>query len=257
MPISNIDFGFVSIIMAAFNAEKTIGFAIESVLSQTYGRFELIVINDCSQDNTLKIIESYSEKDKRVKIINNVQNCGVSISRLNGLKAAKGEWIAILDSDDLWTPEKLQKQIDLQEKTNADIVFTGVSYIDTKGNAFEWQLHVPEEIGYKRLLRQNLITNSSAMVRKELFESHYAMGDDMHEDFALWLNILKTGIIAYGIDEPLTIYRVSANSKSGNKLKSALMNWKTYRYVNLDVFSSAYYMIWYTINGIKKYKNLK
>lgn len=253
----NNDFGLISIIMAAYNAEKTIGMAIDSVLSQTYVNFELIIINDCSKDNTLKIIEEYSLADPRVKVISNSKNSGVSITRLNGLKASTGEWIAILDSDDAWMPEKLEKQIKLQRQTNADVVYTGVTYMDSDGSPIDWVLHIPFEIGYKKLLKQNLITNSSAIVRKKLFESHYAIGDDMHEDFALWLNILKTGIKAYGIDEPLIIYRVSTNSKSGNKLKSAIMNWKTYRYMKMNIFSSAYYMVWYTINGILKYKNLK
>lgn len=257
MPISNIDFGFVSIIMAAFNAEKTIDFAIESVLSQTYDQFELIVINDCSQDNTLKIIESYSEKDKRIKIINNVQNCGVSISRLNGLKAAKGEWIAILDSDDAWMPEKLEKQIMYQKQTNADIIYSGLSFMNSDGEKYLWVEQIPQEVGYRKLLKKNVISNCAALVRKNLFEKYFAIGDEMHEDFAVWLKILKAGYKAAGIDEPLVIIRISRNSKSGNKFKSAIMNWKTYRYVNLDVFSSAYYMIWYTINGIKKYNNLK
>ena len=251
------NFGLISIIMAAYNAEKTIGFAIESVLNQTYKNFELVIVNDCSKDDTKAIIESYAEKDGRIKLISNKENSGVSLTRLEALKNCSGEWIAILDSDDAWVPDKLERQIELQQIKNADLVFTGVKYIDSKGNNIDWELKVPEQIGYKRLLKQNLITNSSALVTKALYSSHYSIGDSMHEDFAMWLSILKSGIIAYGIDDPLTIYRVSANSKSGNKLKSAVMNWKTYRFIGLNVFESAYYMIWYTVNGILKYKNLK
>lgn len=251
------DFGLISVIMAAYNAEKTIGFAVESVLRQTYKNFELLVINDCSTDGTEKIVKEYASKDNRVKLITNPENLGVSLTRLEGLKQAKGDWIAILDSDDAWMPEKLEKQIELQKVLNAELVYTGVKYIRPDGTSFDWELKVPDEIGYKKILKQNLIANPSALVRKNLYERYYAIGDEMHEDFALWLSILKTGINAYAVKEPLTIVRISPNSKSGNKFKSAVMNWKTYRYIKLNLFSSAYYMCWYILNGLLKYKNLK
>lgn len=251
------DFGLISVIMAAYNAEKTVGFAVESVLKQTYENFELLVINDCSTDGTEKIVKEYASKDNRVKLISNPENLGVSLTRLEGLKQAKGDWIAILDSDDAWMPEKLEKQISLQKRLNAELVFTGVKYLKADGTPLDWELEVPDEIGYKKLLKQNLIANPSVLVKKELYERYYAIGDEMHEDFALWLSILKTGINAYAVKEPLTIVRISPNSKSGNKFKSAVMNWKTYRYMKMNIFSSAYYMCWYTVNGILKYRNLK
>lgn len=255
--MSEKDFGLVSILMAAYNAERTIESAIDSVIAQTYQNWELLVVNDGSEDNTLNIIKDYAEKDSRIILLNNEKNCGVSVSRLNGLKAAKGAWIAILDSDDIWLPEKLEKQIALQQRIGADFVFCGASYIDESGKPYDYILHVPDEIGYKKLLKQNVIHNPSALLRKELYSEYYAVGDDMHEDFAMWLGVLKSGISAYGIDEPLLVVRRYPSSKSGNKFKSAVMNWKTYRYMKLNAFSSTYYMIWYTINGILKYKNLK
>ena len=132
------NFGLISIIMAAYNAEKTIGFAIESVLNQTYKNFELIIVNDCSKDDTKAIIESYAEKDGRIKLISNKENSGVSLTRLEALKKCSGEWIAILDSDDAWVPDKLERQIELQQIKNADLVFTGVKYIDSEGNNIDW-----------------------------------------------------------------------------------------------------------------------
>ncbi len=250
------DFGLISIIMAAYNTEKTIEQAINSVLSQTYTNFELLVVNDCSTDRTAELVKSIAAKDSRVRLISNVKNSGVSYTRKHGLEEAKGSWIAILDSDDAWAPKKLEKQIDLQRRTNADLLFTGSAFMDSSGNSIEWYLHVPLEIGYRQLLKQNLISNSSALVRKELYMQYYASGDNMHEDFAIWLRILKTGRKAYGIDEPLLIYRFMRKSKSGNKLIAAKMNWNTYRYIGLDVVSRMYYMIWYMLNGLKKYITL-
>ena len=251
------EFGLVSIIMAAYNAEKTIELAIESVLNQTYSNFELLVINDCSKDGTAKLVEAFSAKDNRVRLISNEKNSGVSYTRKHGLEEANGSWIAILDSDDAWTPEKLEKQIELQRRTNADLLFTGSAFMDSEGHPIDWYLHAPAEVTYRQLLKQNVLSNSSALVRKELYSRYYAIGDDMHEDFAIWLSILKDGKKAYGVDEPLLIYRIAKSSKSGNKVNAAKMNWNTYRYVGLNVVEAAYYEAWYMFKNVMKYANLK
>lgn len=247
----------VSIIMAAYNAEKTINAAVRSVIKQTYQYWELIVINDCSTDSTSEIISSMAAENKRIRIINNEKNRGVSVSRKKGAEAALGQWIAILDSDDLWAEDKLEKQIKYAQKKDAELVFTGSAFIDSDGNAIGWYLHVPPEINYRKLLKQNVVSNSSVLVKKELYLKHYALGDNMHEDFAVWLSITNNGVTAYGIDEPLLIYRVSRSSKSGDKLKAARMNWNTYRYIGLTPFEAAYYMCWYTAKNVLKYRHLK
>ncbi|MCM1059365.1 MAG: glycosyltransferase [Eubacterium sp.] len=255
--MKNNDFGLISVIMAAYNAERTIEQAAKSVLEQTYGNFELLIIDDCSKDNTLSIAEKFRENDDRVRIVRNVKNSGVSYSRKRGLEEAKGDWIAILDSDDMWAADKLEKQVHLQKETNGDLLYTGSTFMDFDGNRIDRYLHAPREIGYRQLLKQNLISNSSALVRKELYSEYYASGDSMHEDFAVWLGILKSGRTAYGVDEPLLIYRLSKTSKSGNKVKSAKMNWNTYRYMELNIFAAFYYECRYILNGLRKYKNLK
>lgn len=251
------DFGLISIIMAAYNAEKTIEQAVDSALNQTYPNFELLVVNDCSNDKTAELVYKIAEKDNRVRLISNAKKSGVSYTRKHGLQEAKGSWIAILDSDDVWAPEKLEKQIVLQKKMNADLLFTGSAFMDSDGQPIDWYFHAPAEVTYRRLLKQNVISNSSALVRKELYAKHYAIGDGMHEDFAIWLSILKDGKKAYGVDEPLLIYRIAKSSKSGNKLKAAKMNWNTYQYVGLNLIEAAYYEGWYMIKSLLKYRNLK
>ena len=251
------DFGLISIIMAAYNAEKTIEQAINSVLSQTYTNFELLVVNDCSTDRTAELVKSIAAKDSRVRLISNVKNSGVSYTRKHGLEEAKGSWIAILDSDDAWAQEKLEKQIKLQKKTNADLLFTGSAFMDADGKPIDWYLAAPAEVTYRQLLKQNVLSNSSALVRKELYTKYYAVGDGMHEDFAIWLSILKDGRKAYGVDEPLLIYRIAKSSKSGNKFKAAKMNWNTYRYIGLNPIEAAYYEGWYMVNGFLKYRNIR
>ena len=215
--------GIVSIIMAAYNAEKTISIAINSVLVQTYTNWELLVINDCSKDNTVEVVTSFT--DPRIHLLNNETNSGVSVTRRKGMDAAIGEWIAVLDSDDAWTPDKLEKQIKLAEKTGAELVFTGSAFMDNDGTPIDWQLHVPTILSYRELLKQNLISNSSVLVKADLYRIHYSVGDGMHEDFAIWLGITREGKDAYGIDEPLLIYRLAKSSKwslSPNLIISAL-----------------------------------
>ena len=251
------EFGLISIIMAAYNAEMTIGKAISSVLSQTYRNFELLVVDDCSTDRTDRVIERFQKNDDRRVLIKNHVNCGVSVSRKRGMEEAKGQWIAVLDSDDAWVRNKLEKQIAIQKEKNADLIYSGSGFMDHEGKIIHWYLKVPEVISYKCLLKQNLISNSSVLIRKELYSKYYVENDDIHEDFAEWLNILKNRKKVYGINEPLLIYRVSRISRSGNKLKAVKMNWNTYRYVGLSIFSAIYYECWYIFKGLYKYWQLK
>lgn len=247
----------ISIIMPAYNAEKTLDYAVRSVLAQTYKDFELIIINDCSKDKTAELIQALMREDGRIRMLNNDKNKGVSVTRHRGVEVAVGEWLAFLDSDDAWVPDKLEKQVVLQRETGASLLFTGSSFINADGKKIDAILHVPERIGYRKLLKQNLISNSSVLIRKSLYQKHESMGDNMHEDFTCWLKVLRSGEIACGINEPLLIYRLSPTSKSGNKVKAAKMNWNTYRAIGLNVFQAAYYEAWYVVNGLLKYRKLK
>lgn len=183
--MTDANFGRISVIMAAYNAEKTIEQAIKSVLRQTWTDLELLVVDDCSSDRTAELVERIAARDSRVRLYTNRKNSGVSYTRKHGLEQAKGSWIAILDSDDAWAPEKLEKQIALQAKTNAEVLFTGSAFMDLEGRPIDWYLHAPAEVTYRQLLKQNVLSNSSALVRKELYARHYAIGDGMHEDFAI------------------------------------------------------------------------
>lgn len=246
----------VSIIMPAYNCEKYVVEAIESVLKQTYSNFELIVIDDGSKDSTLKIINDYAEKDTRVKALQNEKNSGVSATRNRGISIAKGNWIAFLDSDDIWTEEKLEKQMNYANINNADFIFTGSSYIDEEGKPYSGIFEVPEKVSYKKLLRQNVITCSSVLVKKKYFENVKMEKDEMHEDYAVWLRILKLGVTAYGVNEPLLIYRISRNSKSGNKMKTVKMTYKVFRFIGINPIGSAYFMMRHVMASVGKYKKI-
>ena len=247
----------ISVIMAAYNAAATIEEAVKSVTAQTLKDWELIIADDGSTDKTFAIAAQLAAGDKRITVIKNEKNIGVSETRLKAAEESHGEWIAILDSDDAWEPDKLSKELLLAQKTGAELIYTGSAFMDETGNRQDYILHVPLEITHRELLSQNLISNSSAMVKRDLYIENYAKGDRMHEDFAVWLSILKKGHRACGIDEPLLIYRISRGSKSGKKARSAVMNWNTYRYTGLSLPQALYYEIKYALNGIKKYRKLK
>lgn len=248
----------VSVVMPAYNAEKYIAFAVDSVLNQTYGNTELIVVNDCSEDRTAEIISGFMEKDSRVRLITLSGNKGVAEARNRGITEARGKWIAFLDSDDAWDREKLDKQLLLAERKNADFLFTGSAFMDERGAPLKSFLNVPEETGYRELLKQNIISCSSVLIKRDLI-LNYPMdaGKNMHEDFAVWLQILKTGKKAYGVNEPLLIYRMYKTSKSGNKRKAAGMTFRVYRYLRLNIFQSVYYWLIYSFRSFRKYRKIR
>ena len=129
--------------------------------------------------------------------------------------------------------------------------------MDSESTPKDWILHVPETISYRKLLKQNLISNSSVLVRKERYLECECLCNGLHEDFVCWLRLLRSGAQVRGIDEPLLIYRLSPSSKSGNKLKAAKMNWRAYRTAGLSIPEAAFYMGFYTVNSLLKYRHLK
>jgi teichuronic acid biosynthesis glycosyltransferase TuaG len=246
----------ISIIMPAYNSERYINESIDSVLAQTYKDWELLILDDGSTDNTLQIINEYVKQDRRVKVIHNKKNIGVSATRNKGIKHASGDLIAFLDSDDIWKSEKLEKQIEVIKKESAEFIFTGASYINEKGLPYVGKFEVPKSITYKKLRLHNVISCSSVLLKKNFFQNIKMENDNMHEDYAVWLRILKLGVVAHGINEPLLIYRISRNSKSGNKIKTIKMTYRVYRFVGINPIGSIYFMIRHVIASLLKYKRI-
>lgn len=248
----------VSIIMPAYQAERYIEEAIQSVLSQTCSDWELIVIDDCSSDNTEQIVKNYTKKNPKIHYYRNEINLGAAETRNFGVSVAAGEWIAYLDSDDCWHPEKLQRQLETAEKKQAELLFTGSAFFDGESRPLNSYLPAPEKVSYRELLKQNVISCSSVLLRKELAEAYpMKFASRLHEDFAVWLQILRDKkIYAYGVNQPLLIYRIHSNSKSGNKWKAAKMTFRVYRYLGLSYASSVYYWMFYFVRSLRKYGKL-
>ncbi|GAA0746447.1 glycosyltransferase family 2 protein [Clostridium oceanicum] len=247
----------ISIIMPAYNCEKYIEDAINSVILQTYNSWELIVIDDGSKDNTVNIIKELCNKDYRIRFYKNEKNLGVSETRNKGISLANGQWIAFLDSDDMWEVSKLEKQMIILNKMGAEFVFTGSSFINESGNYYNGIFEVPKKVNYKKLRIHNVISCSSVLLKKRFFKNIKMEKDDMHEDYAVWLRILRTGVEAYGINEPLLIYRISRNSKSGNKIKTIKMTYKVFRFIGINPIGSFYFMLRHVMGSIKKYQRIK
>lgn len=247
----------VSIIMPAHNTEQYITQAIESVLAQTWKEWELIIVDDSSSDRTHEIAETYAQKHIQIRVFQNKRNLGPAQTREKGINLAMGLWIAFLDSDDCWEARKLEIQLDVARHQKADFLFTGSSFMDENGNSLSGQLFVPERIGYRQLLKQNVISCSSVLIKKELLFRFPMEAGRFHEDYLLWLRILRdTSIMAVGINKPLLRYRINPSSKSGDKKKSALMTYCVYRALGLGRIQAGYYWCWYVWRSLKKYRKI-
>lgn len=217
----------VSIVMPAYNCEKYIADAINSVIEQTYKNWELFVIDDCSTDNTESIARSF--KDPRVVCLKNTENSGPAVSRNRGIEAAKGEYIAFLDSDDVWLPKKLEHQISFMQNEGVNFSCTAYGIMDAEGYITDRKVIPFKRAGYKRCLYYgNCIGNSTAIykVGKDKF---FVPQIRKRNDFALWLKILKREKYCFGIKEMLAYYRVRENSVSSNKKTLIKYQWELYR----------------------------
>lgn len=244
--------------MPAYNAEKYIEAAIRSVLRQTWTEFELLIVDDCSRDSTAEIAERLAAEDSRIAVLRSTENAGVSVSRNMGVARAGGEWIAFLDSDDLWREDKLERQLALLERyPDAVLSYTASAFMDESGRMYSYVMEAEAETTYATLLRRNLLSCSSVMVRRDVMLRHPMGGDRMHEDYAAWLSVLRETRCAYGLNEPLLIYRVRRDSKSGRRLRSAGMLYRSYRYVGCSALGAGLLTLCYTVHSISKREKIR
>ena len=220
----------VSIIMPAYNCEKYIGQAIESVKKQTYSDWILIIIEDASNDNTVEEINiKIKDIKEKVIFIKNMKHIGIAKSRNIGIEKSDSKYIAFLDADDIWDKEKLEKQLNFMLENKYSFTYTNFSY--------------------KKQERTSTVMIDITQINKELIK----MPNIQSEDTATWWNILKKNFIAYGLKERLTIYRVHKEGKSFNKIKNIKRTWNLYRnYEKFNFSKSLYYFLNYIINAIFK-----
>ena len=225
--VTSLQPGLVSVVMPAHMAELFLAESIRSVLLQTLPNWELIVIDDASTDRTFAIASEFTKSDSRIRVIRLDKNAGVADARNVGIAAARGQYLAFLDSDDLWLPQKLEVQIDYMERTGAGFCFSSYRRLSLDGSVGH-RLRVPALVSYKQLLKGNVIGCLTVVIDRRQIPV-VKMEKVGHEDYVAWLSVLRDGHIAHGIQSDLARYRLSLSSVSGNKKRSARWTWKIYR----------------------------
>lgn len=250
----NLDRDKVSIITPVYNCERFLKSTINCVLDQTYSNWELLLVDDCSKDGSSDIAIEYSNKDERIKYIKLDTNGGAAIARNTALEHSTGRFVAYLDSDDLWKPEKLEKQINFMMNHKYGFTCTDYEKIDENDNQLKI-VKMPESIDYEHLLRNTIVQTSGVMIDTEIIDRKLLIMPNIRrrQDSATWAQILKVGNYCYGMPENLSYYRVVKNSLSSNKFKAIKMNIYWYRKIEkLSIIKTAYCFVGYAWNACKK-----
>jgi teichuronic acid biosynthesis glycosyltransferase TuaG len=230
----------VSIITPSWNVERFIEETVRSVQDQTFQDWELLIADDCSTDRTPQLIEAIAERDPRVKLIRQPRNGGPALARQAAIDHAQGRFLAFLDSDDLWLPPKLERQIAFAREKRAALSYTAFRRTDEAGLTSGRLIEVPASLTYDQLLKNTSIATLTALVDREI-AGQVAMKNEGYDDFCLWLSILKPGHTAYGLNEDLARYRVRGSSVSSRPARSAKWVWHIYRNVeHLSLIKSAW-----------------
>ena len=245
----------VSVVIPAYNCAKSIQKSIDSALNQDVS-VEILVINDCSPDNLDQVMEQYQDNPS-VVYLKNKKNSGAAQSRNFGVSIAKGKYVAFLDSDDYWEIGKLKKQLEAMKSNRVVLCSTARELMTPEGICTGRIIPVKEKITYHDLLKHNCINCSSVLLLTEVAREFPMKHEDSHEDYIMWLEILKKHKRACAVNEPLLKYRLSNTGKSGSKLHSAKMTYKVYRYVGFGVVKSTICFCSYAVHGVWKYATSK
>jgi teichuronic acid biosynthesis glycosyltransferase TuaG len=248
--------GLVSIITPMYNGERFVGQTIESVLSQSYQKWEMIIVDDGSTDKGAEIVNKYILKDFRIQLIKQ-RNGGSASARNNGIRLAKGQYIALLDADDTWNPNFLEKQLKLMQDKNALLVYSSHTRIDENSKEILKPFIVPPKLTYQDLLKSCSISCLTGLYDTEKFGKVYLREDmkSLRDDYVYWLEILKKVHVAYGNQEVLANYRILGSSASRKKKKVILPHFKVlYNVEKLGLIPSVYYLANWAIISYFKYR---
>lgn len=250
----NKGYPIVSIITPCYNAAHLIKETIDSVLNQTFTNWEMLIINDCSTDNSAAVVKDYASNEKRIKYFKTNHKSGSpSLPRNIGIENAKGKYIAFLDADDVWLPDKLEKELEFAEKNRCHIVYSYYEKINSEGKRENRLVETRKESTYFSLLRSNSIPCLTSLVSREAIGTT-RFKQIPQEDFCFWLDILKKGYTARNICQVTALYREAKTSRSGNKLDMFKGYWNVIRnHQNIALIPAWYYMVTYTIFGVIKY----
>lgn len=243
----------ISIVMPNYNGSLFVAKAINSVLKQSYKNWELIVVDDSSTDNSPALIQEFVKNDLRIALVFMEKNSGVSSVRNTGIQLAKGKYIALIDNDDTWESDKLERQLRIAEE-GAELVYCSYDLINESDQPIKKAFIVPETASYQSMLTSSVISCSTAFVRADVLKKHPFSSNYYHEDYVLWMELLKLPISAKGDKKVLMHYRQISDSRSHKKSRAAKERWLVYRKaLGLSVFQSATAFFKYALKGVFKY----
>lgn len=244
----------VSVIIPVYNCENFIAETIESALSQTYQEIEIILVDDCSKDKSAEIIKGYKilYPDK-IFYHRQEKNMGAAVARNTALDLAKGRYVAFLDSDDLWYPQKIEKQINLMNKSNSAFCYSAYEMIDDDGKMIKSKIKILEKAEYKHLLKRTIISTPTVILDRQLIGDLKMPLRRTGQDYAYWLLLLRNVNVAYGIDEALVTVRRRSGSLSKNKFQNIRDVWEVQtNNENIPKLAASYNTLWYALNSFKK-----
>ncbi|NIK11819.1 glycosyltransferase family 2 protein [Alkalibacillus almallahensis] len=241
----------VSVITPTYNSEQFIAETIESVIKQSFSNWEMVIVDDCSSDSTVDIIKQYQMIDSRIKLYELDENSGAAVARNKSIRNANGRYLAFLDSDDLWYPEKLEKQLAFMEKNDLAFSFTKYQRMRLDGTLTNNISKTPKSVGYHDLMKHCIIGCLTVMLDRQKIDNIEMKNIRRRQDYALWLTITRKGYRAYGLPEILAKYRLGQNTVSSNKFKAAKGQWYVYRQIEKkNLLISSYYFLHYTFHGL-------
>lgn len=252
--MSKFEKDLVSIITPVYNAERFIKETIESVLIQTYTKWELILVNDCSSDQSVSIITEYCQKDPRIKLINLAENSGAAVARNTGIEHAKGQYIAFIDSDDTWLKDKLQQQINFMETNQYGFTYTDLALVDEAGKVIKEKVNIPQTFTYKELLKNTAIACSTVIIDRNMVGDFRMPLVRKGQDTATWLMLMRERHVnAYGLTNVLNHYRQVEGSISSDRIGALKRTWNTYYNLEqLPLPKALYYFGHYVFNAIAR-----
>ncbi|HDR7795232.1 TPA: glycosyltransferase family 2 protein [Bacillus luti] len=245
---------YISVITPSYNSLRFIDETILSVQNQSYENWEMIIVDDASTDHSAVKIKTIIEGDSRIRLLSSKENIGAAKARNMAIKEARGKYIAFLDSDDIWLPNKLEIQLLFMEEKNVAFSYTSYSLIDENGKELNREVNVPKSVDYHYLAGNTIIGCLTVMLDREKIPC-IEMPSVQPEDTALWLNLLNKGYEAKGIQQVLAKYRIVTNSVSRNKIRAAFRYWKLLRAQKpLNSVQTFFYFSKYAYHAYRKNK---
>jgi len=223
----------VSIIVPVYNSEEYLAETVESVRQQTYPHWELLLVDDCSTDASPEIANRYVAQDSRIRYIRLTENSGAAVARNTGLEASRGRYIAYLDADDLWFPQKLERQLAFMEENHFCFSCCDYEKIEQDGSSLYKKVRMPASMNYRQLLQNTIIQTVGVIADTKFMDPSLLVMPNVRrgQDYATWLQILRSGITFHGQNEVLAAYRRVPTSLSANKFRAMQRTWNIYRNV--------------------------